>query len=182
MNWKWNNLLIFHKQNEQHYWVGLLNILGLFKKKNKNKNRNKKNHPENFFGIFLNRTIHNKQTKKIHPHLFILDLKILLLKSAQLQIWTDFTRANCSIFALEEDHYLSIPLCLCLYCTFTEIYIQGSTSSYYDCSSMCLIQSSCNVFHFRRYYFQTSHFLSNFFGKLEFFHPPTFVLYYLPIF
>lgn len=97
-------------------------------------------------------------------------MTIFLLKSGQLKIWTDFTRANYSVLASEEDCYLSIDLCLCLYCTFTEIYIQASTSSYYDCSPMSIIQSSCNVFYFRRYYFQTSHFLSIFFWKLEFFH------------
>lgn len=157
MKWKWNNLLIFHKQNERRYWLGLLNILGLFKTK-----------PENFFGIFLNRTIHNKQKKST---------LICVSQTWQSFYWSQVnlkygltSQGQITVSASEEDRYLSIDLCLCLYRTFTEIYIQASTSSYYDCSPMSIIQSSCNVFYFRRYYFQTSHFLSIFFWKLEFFH------------
>lgn len=58
MNWKWHNRLIFHEQNEQHYGLGLLNILGLFK-----------TNPENFSGVFLNRAIHDKQKNSTLPYL-----------------------------------------------------------------------------------------------------------------
>lgn len=112
--------------------------------------------PEHFFGILPNRTFHDKQTnKKIHSYLLIMSLMIFLLKSVQLETLTDFTRAIYGI-SYQEEHSSSI--CLHLHSAFMEIDIYAFTASYFDCSPMCIIYSSCNVSYFRGHYFQISHF------------------------
>lgn len=164
MNWKWNNLLIFHKQNQQHYWLGLQNILGLLKENQKIS-----------LGYFL--IGQSTTNKKIHPHLLIPDLMILLLKSAQLKIWTDFMRANYSILAFEEDHCMSIDLCLCLYYTFTEIYIYTSTLSHYDCSMCIRVLMKCLLL--QKIPLPNFSFPFNFFLKAGILPPPTLVLMFI---
>lgn len=163
MNWKWNNLLIFHKQNEQHYWLGLLNILGLLKKKQKQKN------PENFFGIFLNRTIHNKPKKNplssIYPSLddpstefsSISNMDWLYKGKLQyLSIWRG---------PLLEHSFMSLPLLYLhrnLHSGFYLVLLWLFSYVHSTVLTQCLLLQKVLLPNFS--------FPFNFFWKLEFFH------------
>jgi len=105
-------------------------------------------------------------------------LTIFLLNLAQLKTLTDFTRAIYSVSAFEEEHSLSIHLCLYLYSAFMEIYIQASTSSYFECYTYNTFLMKCLLLQWAL--------LPNFLFPFQFLlkagilSPPTFVLYYLP--
>lgn len=167
MNWKWNNLLIFHKQNERHYWLGLLNILGLFKTK-----------PEDIFWIFLNRTIHDKQKNSTFTYLSWawwsfywsqLNLKHWLTSQGNLQYLGIWRRT------LLEHSFMSLPL----------LYLHGNLHPGFHLFLFWLFSYVHNTFLMQCLLLQRA-LLPNFSFPFKFllkagiFWPPTFVLYYLP--
>lgn len=163
MNWKWNNLLIFHKQNERHYWLGLLNILGLFKTK-----------PEDICGIFLNRTIHDKQKNSTLTYLSWawwsfyrsqLNLKHWLTSqgnSQYLGIWRG---------TLLEHSFMTLPL----------LYLHGNLYPGFHLFLFWLFSYVHNTFLMQCLLLQRA-LLPNFSWKLEFFdHLHLFYITYLLI-